>query len=94
MRYYLVESDVVAAQRDGSTDNPSYVHNNLLRHNFDNASGALLNAAVSGTHQHVITSLPWDDAAWTRENCQVIVFLRSWDANGREIFNAVAVDVP
>lgn len=93
LQYFLVESGIVSAQWDIADANPDYVHNNLLRHDFDLQTGYLLAPAIAGTTEQTSTTLQWNDS-WNRGNCQVIALLRTWDANGREIFNAVAADIP
>lgn len=91
---YLLESDITAPQKDGSTVIEDYEHNHMFRRSFTfNYEGVPLPEEFSGISGDVICDsrqLDLEDD-WLVENCEIVVFV--YDTDTFEVLQAIEVHI-
>lgn len=86
---YLLESGIIAPQKDGSNTIEDYEHNHMLRASFNGTYGVPLPEDFDGTVDAVTCDsreLILDDE-WVADNCAIVVFV--YDNETFEVLQAV-----
>lgn len=86
---YLLESKIIAPQKDGSNHIEEYEHNHMFRTSFNGTYGVPLPEGFEGTTNSVICDsrqLTLSDE-WVADNCGVVVFV--YDNETFEVLQAV-----